>query len=124
MQNDTERQVLNWALAGRTGASSKCMAAHLMGLDSDKSYPSDTGDFKRCLGLLDAAPALRTRLHQMSKVSKQWAALVDNWGEIERRVRADDKTAYDLMKSVLNPIEDADPNIFRVGPGATIHFGR
>lgn len=114
------KALANWAIGRNVGASSRCMARHFMGMETDGSYPSDGGDFERCEGLLEAVPGLRDRLPEMAKVNRYWAALVPRWDEIRE---AETAKRYDLMKSILNPIEDDDPGIIRLGPGATLRFG-
>ncbi len=125
----TSRQVSSWLLGGRTGASSKAMARHLAGLgDGGRDHPSDAADFERCLGLLDAAPALRGLLPRMSGLRPQWAGLVARWDEIEVFVRRGDtgslRDAYRLMREILDPLDDADPSVVRLGGGVSISFGR
>ena len=121
--SDLDKKVLDWFIAGETGMSSKCMASRLTGRDHDKSHPHDGGDFRRCLGLLDAVPELRERLPEMAAVSEYWAALIENWDAIEKKARAHDDDTYKFMASILHPIEDADPNVFRMGI-TSIRFGR
>ncbi|MCH7650673.1 MAG: hypothetical protein IIA63_05870 [Nitrospinae bacterium] len=115
-------KLLDWSLGKGVGASSECMAAHLTGRQHDKAHPSDVSDFKRCLGLLDAVPELRPRLRKMKEVSKQWAALIINWGTIEKIVLAGEPGAYKFIRSILDPIDDADPNTIRLSGGTIICF--
>jgi len=110
-----------WATGRHVGASSQCMARHLMGADSDGSYPRDGGDFDRCEALLDAAPDLRARITEMATVNEYWAALVPRWNEI-RDANQDQK--YGLIQSILRPAEDAAPNLVRLGKGLTMRFGK
>lgn len=125
MADTIETRVLGWMATGRVGASSTCMARHLTGQAHDGFHPRDSADFGRCLGLLDAVPELRSRLSDMAAVSPYWTALVEHWDEIERRVREEDG-ADTVMRSLLDPIEDADPAVVRLGNGITItmSFGR
>lgn len=115
--NKTEAAVLGWLANGETGLSSKAMAFYLgFGLkrvEDGRAHPHDPADFNRCLGLLRAAPALRKKLPEMAKLSKEWKRLVAAWDRIEavfvaevgpdwsknRSVRA--TQTYDLMKEVL-----------------------
>lgn len=115
-------EVLKWALTEKTGASSKCLAAHLTGNECDGSYPHDGGDFGRCVGLLKAAPELRALLPKMAEVNRYWAALVKEWDSIEALSDDYDKQ-YKTIQRVIRPIEDKDSGIFRMGEGATIRFG-
>lgn len=79
-------KVMEWQYTSDdTGLSSECMAAVLCGIKTkSKVAPSDPSDFNRCLKLLKFVPELKSRLHLMKQVSKQWKALVENWGVIER----------------------------------------
>ena len=84
-----------WSRSDDTGQSSKAMAHHLApmaGLDTyhvnePKARPYDSADFGRCVRLLDAVPELRRHLLRMAEVSPQWAALVENWEELENLYR-------------------------------------
>ena len=109
------QQVAIWALTGSTGMSSKAIALHLLGLESDGSYPRDGGDFARCEGLLDAVPTFRARIGEMAEVNAYWAALAPKWEEI--RVAADKSAA---IAAIVRPIQDQDPRVVRLGPGVTM----
>lgn len=78
----------NWLACGSRGISSNTMFTVLIGVDalggSHGSHPLDPSDLDRCLRLLDSVPELRNRLPMMADVSPQWAALIDNWVEIEQ----------------------------------------
>lgn len=84
---ETKDKILKWVFeCENTGISSKAMAAHFSGLKLAKwgmATPSDPSDFNRCLTFLKWVPECRERLHEMKIVSKQWAALIDSWSEIE-----------------------------------------
>lgn len=117
---NTAEKLLDWFHSGSTGASSKCMAYHLTGRDCDGSYPHDSGDFQRCVGLLSAVPELRLRLAEMAKVNQYWAALVPVWDKLECQALAiRDKN----IRAIIRPLEDKDRNIVRLGGGASIRFG-
>jgi len=68
----------------------------------------------------------------MVSVSPYWAALVPRWNEIAEALRADraepnlrkQTRCYELMRSILDPIEKSDRNVIRMGAGMTISFGR
>lgn len=113
------KAIAKWAVSERTGASSKCMAAHFMGLENDGSYPHDAGDFGRCECLLVAVPELRLRLHEMAEVSAYWAALAAKWDDIRT---APEPEKYKIMKAILKPIQDADRNHISLGNGVSISF--
>lgn len=113
--------VLEWMVSGKTGASSKCMAAHLTGNKCDGSYPHDSGDFGRCLGLLKAVPEIRILLPKMADVNRYWAALVKEWDSIEVLSGDYDKQT-EAIQRVIRPIEDKDSGVIRM-KGSTIRFG-
>lgn len=112
------KAIATWAL-GRTGASAKCIARHLMGLSIDGSYPHDGGDFGRCEALLEAVPGLRDRLPEMAEVNQYWAALVPRWEEIRAS-----KDQYRLIQSIVRPVQDADSNHIRLGDGISMTFSK
>lgn len=120
LSQETISQAMHWLVNGRTGMSSTCILATIIngGPVSGKSWeatfhPVDPSDFKRCVGLLNAVPEFRNRLHVMKSVSKHWARLVDHWDEIEKQMldeidnpmrRGMAPKTYDLMKCVLNGV--------------------
>lgn len=112
------KALAGWLSSRKTGASSVCIARHLMGGETDGSYPHDAGDFDRCEGLLDAVPGLRKRLPEMAAVNRYWAALVPRWEEIRT---AQDKTA--MIRSIVRPLEDAYQKVVRLGDRITLRFG-
>jgi len=123
MARSIEAQVLSWALGADTGLSSKCMAAHLTGNECDGHYPSDEGDLGRCLRLLAAAPELRGRLPKMAEVNRYWAALVARWDDLERSYADPSSDTYEMMKSILRPIEARDQNFIRLNSRVSMRFG-
>lgn len=114
--------VLKWALTGKTGSSSKCMAAHLTGNECDGNYPHDGGDFGRCVGLLTAVPQLRLLLPKMAEVNRYWAALVNEWDKIEA-LTGDSEKQYKAIQNVIRPIEDKDNGVARLSDFTTLRFG-
>ena len=108
------KAMAEWAL-GSTGASSKCIARHMMGLRTDGAYPRDGSDFGRCEELLDTVPELRLRMPEMAEVNRYWAELVPRWEEIRASM---DK--YTLIQSIVSPVQDADRNHIRIGDGISI----
>lgn len=77
------KAIAEWAVTGRTGLSSRCMAAHMMGLKTTGDWPRDGGDFGRCEELLEAVPELRCRIMEMAEVNRYWAAIVPHWDAIK-----------------------------------------
>lgn len=123
-----EKRAAQWAAGDSTGISSKAMLSAMLGKPPKTRfcYPSDNGDFGRCMGLLDAVPEYRERLHEMKDVGPEWAALVAHWPELEAMYRADpsSKALYARMKEVLNPIEATNDKLVKIGNGAALYFGR
>ena len=83
------QKAMHWLLNGNTGMSSECLMATMLnggpisGGYASRFHPHDSGDFKRCIDLLNAVPTFRITLDVMKQVSKQWAVLVDHWDELE-----------------------------------------
>ena len=112
------KAIANWATSRDTGASSKCIARHLMGLDTDGSYPHDADDFGRCERLLVAIPELRPRLGEMASVNRYWATIAPRWDEIKS---APDQNA--AIRSLVSQIEKNDPNHIDLGNGVSMRIG-
>lgn len=96
--SDIEKQAYNWLEKGKTGLSSLVLCQTLLpNIQHDKlekldnsyssSYPHDTSDFNRCLGLLEAVPELRKDLEKLKVINKQWDNLVQKWSEIEMLIK-------------------------------------
>lgn len=111
-----------WALSGKTGSSSKFMASYLSGAGDIKyvSHPHDSGDFQRCVDLLDAVPSLREKLPLMSGASPYWEALISKWDAIEN---AEGPIRSKMISAALKPVEDQDINTVSLGQGVTMSFG-
>lgn len=106
-----------WLACDETGASSQVMSSRLTGRPfrhrRDTEYPHDPGDFGRCVGFLDAVPEAREKLTTMRDVSPQWAALIDNWQELESLYREEQPSGsapklYARMQELLTAKEVAD----------------
>ena len=111
---ETQNQVVQWLATGRVGLSSKCMAMWLaFGERAEPYAPADPDDLDRCLKLLEKAPGLRPLIPKMAEVSKDWAALVPRWDEVEAShlaevglgwTKADSAPkTFVLMASILRP---------------------
>ena len=123
--------ILKW-LGGRdTGLSSKAIALTALGqMPDDPRAPSDAADFGRCVRLIDAAPEAAEALSVLAHAGgAEWGALVARWAELcqtyrdETEGRAPGATTK-LMRSILDPIRDADPRWARLGNGVSVRFGR
>lgn len=117
-----EQRIIDWLLSDNTGASSKCMLRHLLGKKADKSeYPHDSGDFLRCVGLLNAAPELRPLLPKMGEVNKYWAALVKEWDRLDA---IQSKTElYNEIKEIIEPLHASDRNFTQISPTMSVRWG-
>lgn len=128
LTNEGKDKLIEWIASGDTGASSKCLANAMCALPHDGSYPMDSGDFGRCLRLLDAVPELRGRLNAMRGINEYWNALIENWALLEAcyREESGDKeysqNTSKLMSKILRPIEDKDKNFVRLGPSCSLRF--
>lgn len=74
-----------WLQSDHVGPSSRFMVLALCypPANPDKyAFPQDNADFARCLGLLEAAPELRERLHEMAQTGPEWAALIPFWDDL------------------------------------------
>lgn len=117
------REIVKW-LGGRdTGESSKAIALSALGeMPKNPSYPHDDSDFGRCHRLLEAAPDAHKGLEVLAQDGGDvWAALVPRWLEITNAFLSDGG-CYELLKSIIHPIEDASGRVIRIGKGASIHF--
>jgi len=125
MTDSIEKRALLWALGHDTGSSSKAMARILAGEKvRDAAYPSDGGDLGRCLRLLEAIPEWKARLGDVAAASPEWFALISHWDELAALHKKDDgKSVYARMKGILDPIEAKNPNLVKLGNGASIRFG-
>lgn len=132
MNDDINQRAIQWIVGRDTGASSKALWAQMQGTKGSREHPGDPGDIGRCFRLLELIPEWKPRLSEMKAVSPYWAALVDKWDEIRTLMDAESgidwsksleaKKTYKLMRSILDPIKDADSKVVRFGPNATIRF--
>ena len=101
-----------WFVNGNTGESSRTLALWLAeGKRANRvSYPFDPADFNRCVRLLEAVPALRANLYTLPQLSKEWAALYDNWSILEENLRKEmeegftAQETYRLMRQILESV--------------------
>ena len=121
-----EERAKAWRSSSDTGASSKAIWDVMMGLTPERyAYPMDGADLGRCHRLLDLIPEWKPRLPEMAVVSPYWAALVENWADLERLAKLSAPSPLrNRMKAILRPIEDADPRVFRLKGGVTMRIGR
>ncbi|MDE2096533.1 MAG: hypothetical protein KGL39_04745 [Patescibacteria group bacterium] len=125
--------VLEWISVDGSGLSAKTIACAALGQIPERpDYPHDGDDFGRCYRLLAAVPEARAGLDALGvKGGSVWIALVSRWSEIEKAYLYDKALSdagendhkkykcYDLMQSIIRPVEDASGRVFR-GRGFTI----
>ncbi|HZH10606.1 MAG TPA: hypothetical protein VEZ24_09560 [Microvirga sp.] len=113
--NSIMERAHKWIIGHDTGASSEAIWAHMMNAGEPRSgwfYPLDPADLGRCLRLLELIPEWKPRLPEMAAHSKEWAALVSQWGHLAQSM-ADEvgidwskgdraPKTYRLMKEVLD----------------------
>ena len=79
---------LAWIAGRDTGLSSMCIWRTMMGVPEPNGFyrhahPHDPDDLLRCLRLLQVVPEWRPRIGEMWVHGPVWAALAENWGELE-----------------------------------------
>ena len=127
-------KILQWLGRGHgVGESSKAIALTALGeMPVNSAYPHDGDDFGRCYQLLVLCPDAQAGLDRLGKDGgPMWQALVPRWNEI-RDAWLHDKSlswpgdkdkykCYDLMRSILRPVEDASGRVVR-GKDFSIHI--
>jgi uncharacterized protein (UPF0335 family) len=122
LSEETLLRIDGWiACRDGVGASSMAIANHLRGLPCDGSYPSDSGDFGRCEGLIAAAPELWRHLHVMADLNAYWQALWPQWDAISALPEIA-RTAK--IRAVLRPIQKIDPSHVDLGDGVSLSSGK
>ena len=76
-----------WLLSDDTGMSSCFLASRLCGFSRPYAHPYDPADFGRCVRLLDSVDGLRKDFACIADASREWARLVERWGEMEALYR-------------------------------------
>lgn len=129
------QDVLKWISEDGNGLSAKAIACAALGqVPARPNYPHDGDDFGRCYRLVKNVPGAKEGLERLGREGgPMWVALVARWPEIEAaylhdralgddyRANRDKYKCYDLMKSILHPIEDAERSVIRTKHG-TIHL--
>lgn len=126
-RSDEDRR-RSWLLLRDDGMSSLCIADFMCGTKPLRiNHPHDPADFGRCERLLRRFPMWRERFGQMAALDPYWAALVPRWNDIvafwdrdSESPKAQAGTTYALMRSILDPIRDADHSVVNLGSGITM----
>ena len=130
MAETINERAVEWIVGDDTGLSSKAIWAVMMGAKPrPHSYPSDGADLGRCMRLLELIPEWKPRMVEMQAVSPYWKALVPEWDRLVGILKAElaggkKGSTYEAMKAILNPVEDRDRSVIRMGNGVTMRFGR
>lgn len=85
-RKSVERRAAQWIVGPDTGASSKAIWAHMMGVKPPYNiyaHPFDPADLGRCLRLLQLIPEWQPRLKEMAAHSKNWERLLAQWDVLE-----------------------------------------
>lgn len=95
------RAIELWLAFGERGRSSEGIAFAALGIKVDRQFdwPRDPDDLRRCLRLLDAAPAARPGLEVLAAGSPEWAALVAVWPALDATLREETHELLDLTGS-------------------------
>ena len=83
-----------WLVWGEQGTSSLAAFQALSGYRipgrrEDASAPSDLGDLRRCLLMVEAIPGYRGRVPELAALSSQWKALAEGWDALEASLEAE-----------------------------------
>ena len=84
--SSTQKQALDWMMAGDIGISNKTIVQVLEGtqfFNMSGRTPQDLSDFGRCYRLLATIPAYRLRLGEVVKRYPSWQGVVARWSELE-----------------------------------------
>lgn len=120
-------RILQWLAGHDKGMSSEAIALTALGeMPKRPNYPHDGDDFGRCWRLLVLCPDAKLGLDRLGVAGGPvWAALIERWPEIEMAYLHDRKLSeagnrnyqeykcYDLMQSIIRPIEDASRSVIR-----------
>jgi hypothetical protein len=105
----------DWLKHGNRGVSSETILSVMEGINVAQYFchPYDPSDFFRCCLLLEAVPEYRARLNEMAVVSKEWAILVEHWGELESLLETERNTVsalktYEKMKRLLKEAKERE----------------
>ena len=77
MDNAKLLKIIDWLTNGNSGASSKCLLRHMLGMtDADKDgficFSHDFWDRERCVILLEIVPEWWKRIDEMAKLNDGW----------------------------------------------------
>lgn len=97
----TERRALLWLAGDDSGMSSIAIVHHMLGMESDGSFPWDPSDLGRCLRMLELFPEWKPRIGEMARYSEQWARISAKWDELAAMMA--DEVGIDWSKGKKAP---------------------
>ncbi|MDD2742046.1 MAG: hypothetical protein PHV02_07225 [Rhodocyclaceae bacterium] len=103
--------VSHWLEQGERGLSANAMCKRFFGVpgNAGADHPRDPSDLRRCIAFLDATDS-RSKILLMANVSREWAALVFVWEELEALLKFEVRhgssapRTYALMREALGKI--------------------
>ncbi len=75
-------QLCHWHSTGKTGLSSKHMAAIAGGAPGNGYPPADPADLNRCIKLVEAVPTVREHFPAIAASSERWKVVIEHWDEL------------------------------------------
>lgn len=100
-----------WLYTGERGASSDYIAHCVTGIPAQArlAVPHDSGDFKRCLGVIEALREHASEsdaLALMGKSSEPWQNLAENWGTLKDMASKSGSQCSSFMKTIFRKGDD------------------
>ena len=101
-QSESEKEKAMWWIAnGFVGLSSKTMWNFFMGnKDFIINHPYDPDDFSRCYKLLETVPEWKSRVSELSVLSKEWKNLSKNWEKLTEMYEQNNREAWTNYKEI------------------------
>lgn len=107
------KELLDWALNGNTGLSSKTMARNLVDTyngEQEQEIPYDISDLERCIKMVQACPSTRPFLNKISKKLPYYKPLIERFEHLEslHKEYTKEKTkgiAYERFKEGYNQLK-------------------
>ena len=102
----------DWLYTGERGVSSDYIAHRVTGIPkkTDFGLPSDSGDFKRCLGVIEALREHASEsdiLGRMGDQSEQWRNLGENWPILKDMASKSSIQCSSFMQSLFRDGKEA-----------------
>lgn len=97
-----KEKILHWLFNGKTGTSSKTIAAIAIGETSilyGFDRPHDNGDFSRCYDLVKEVPEVKQHFDKIKELCPEFGPIIDNWDKLCEAWEADKDRDHSLMPS-------------------------